>query len=90
MTAIRSGPNTYFSSTSTSSIKHVVPTESLSVYFLIQPPVVALTTVLEYCSHETYGWPNLYEIDPNFATTYQMLGAKSVVSNFHLQDGLLC
>jgi hypothetical protein len=25
-----------------------------------------------------------------FSTTYQMLGANSVVANFHLQDGLLC
>jgi hypothetical protein len=46
--------------------------------------------VLDSCSHETSGWPQLYETDPDFATTYQMLGANVVVDNFHLQDGLLC
>jgi hypothetical protein len=51
---------------------------------------MALTTVLDSCSHETSGWPHLYETDPDFSTTYQMLGANSVVANFHLQDGLLC
>ena len=35
-------------------------------------------------------WPQLYEIDPEFTTTYQMLGANIVVDNFHLQNGLLC
>ena len=49
-----------------------------------------LTTVLDSCIHETFGWPQLYEIDPDFATTYQMLGAKAMVDNFHLQDGFLC
>jgi hypothetical protein len=52
-------------------------------------PVVTLTTVLDTCSHETFGWPQLCEIDPDFATTYQMLGANTFVDNFHIQDGLL-
>jgi hypothetical protein len=46
--------------------------------------------VLDSCGHETSGWPQLYETNPDFATTYQMLGANTVVDNFHLQDGLLC
>jgi hypothetical protein len=46
--------------------------------------------VLDSCGHETFGWPQLYETDPDFATTYQMLGANIVVDNFYLQDGLLC
>ena len=46
--------------------------------------------VLDSCVHETYGWPHLYETDPDFSTTYQMLGENSMVTNFHLQDGLLC
>jgi hypothetical protein len=46
--------------------------------------------VLDSCSHETSIWTQLYETDPDFASTYQMLGAKVVVDNFHLQDGLLC
>ncbi|MDT9071485.1 hypothetical protein, partial [Escherichia coli] len=32
----------------------------------------------------------IYETDSDFATTYQMLGAKAIVDNLHLQDGLLC
>jgi hypothetical protein len=51
---------------------------------------MALTTVLDSCGHETYGWPQLYERDPDFATTYQMLGANIVIDNFYLHDGLLC
>jgi hypothetical protein len=46
--------------------------------------------VLDSCDHETSGWPQLYETDPDFVATYQMLGAKAVVDNFHIQDGLLC
>ena len=57
---------------------------------LSRPPVVALTMVLDSCGHETSRWPQLYETDTDFATTYQMLGANAVVDNFHLQDGLLC
>ena len=48
---------------------------------------MALTTVLDSCGHETSGWPQLYETDPDFTATYQMLGANAVVDNFHLQDG---
>jgi hypothetical protein len=51
---------------------------------------VALTTVLDSCDHETFGWIQLSEIDLDFTTTYQMLGANVVVTNFHLQDELLC
>jgi hypothetical protein len=46
--------------------------------------------VLDSCIRETTGWPHLYETDPEFSTTCQMLGTNSVVANFHLQDGLLC
>jgi hypothetical protein len=52
--------------------------------------VATLTTMLDYCSHETSRWPQLYETDHDFATTYQMLGANEFFDNFHLQDGLLC
>jgi hypothetical protein len=60
------------------------------VDFLSRPSIVTLTTVLDSCIHETFGWPHLYETDPDFSTTYQMLGENLVVTNFHLQDGLLC
>jgi hypothetical protein len=46
--------------------------------------------VLDSYSHETSRWPYLYETDPDFSTTNQMLGANSVVTNFHIQDRLLC
>jgi hypothetical protein len=51
---------------------------------------MALATMLDSCDHETSGWTHLYEIDPDFANTYQMLGANTYVTNFHLQDALLC
>jgi hypothetical protein len=57
---------------------------------LSRPPMVALTTVLHSCGHETSEWPQLYQQDLDFATTYQLLGTCSTVSDFHIQDGLLC
>jgi len=51
---------------------------------------MTLTMVLESYDHKTSRWPQLYETDSDFATTYQILGANSVVANFHLQDDLLC
>jgi hypothetical protein len=88
MTAIKSGPHTCSNSTSTSSIKH--GSTNRVVDCLNRPPVATLTMVLDSCGHETSGWPQLYETDPDFTTTYQMLGANAVVDNFHLQDGFLC
>jgi hypothetical protein len=35
-------------------------------------------------------WPQLYEKDPDFTTTYHMLGTNTTVTDFHLQDKLLC
>jgi hypothetical protein len=72
------------------NIKYKTGSTNRVVDFLSRPPVVTLTMVLDSCGHETSGWPHLYETDPDFATTYQMLGANTVVTNFHLQDGLLC
>jgi hypothetical protein len=46
--------------------------------------------VLDSCGHETFGWLEIYETDPDFTTTYQMLDANTFFDNFHLQDGLLC
>jgi hypothetical protein len=46
--------------------------------------------MLDSCGHKTSGWPHLYEKDLDFATTYQMLGANTIITNFHLQNGLLC
>jgi hypothetical protein len=88
MTTIRSGPHTCSSSISTSSIRHRSTNHVID--FLSRPPVATLTTVLNSCGHETSGWPQLYERDPDFTATYQMLGTNTTVTDFHLQDGLLC
>jgi hypothetical protein len=71
------------------NIKYKIGSTNYIVDFLNRSPVMTITTLLDSCGHETYGWPQLSEIDPNFVTTYQMLGAKAVVDNFHIQDGLL-
>jgi hypothetical protein len=60
------------------------------VDFLSRPPMVALTIVLHSCGHEASEWPQLYQQDPDFATTYQLLGTGATVTDFHIQDGLLC
>jgi hypothetical protein len=57
---------------------------------LSRPPVAALTTVLHSCGHEASEWPQLYQQDPDFATTYHLLGTGATVTDFHIQDGLLC
>ena len=60
------------------------------VDFLSQPLVTTLTTVLNSYGHETFGWSQLYASDPYFSTTYQAVSVGTPVTNFHLQDGLLC
>jgi hypothetical protein len=40
--------------------------------------------------NEALEWPQLYQGDPHFTTTYQLLGTDTNVSNFHIQDSLLC
>jgi hypothetical protein len=68
------------------NIKYKTGSTNRIVDCLSRPPVMALTTVIDSCSHETFGWPQIYEIDPNFATTYQMLGA-NVVANYFSYSG---
>jgi hypothetical protein len=46
--------------------------------------------MLHSYGHEASEWPQLYQRDPNFTTTYQLLGTGANVTNFHIQDGLLC
>jgi hypothetical protein len=57
---------------------------------LSQPPIMALTTVLNSCEHETSDWPLLYTSDSKFVHTYNTLLAGKQVPNFHIQDALLC
>jgi hypothetical protein len=51
--------------------------------------MVSLTIVLHSCWHEAFEWPQLYQQDPDFTTTYQLLGTCVNVIDFHIQDGLL-
>ena len=46
--------------------------------------------VLDSCSHETCGWSQLYDSDPEFSPTYRAICVGTLVANFHLHDGLLC
>jgi hypothetical protein len=55
-----------------------------------RPPVVALTTVLHSRGHETSEWPQLYQKDLDFPTTYHLFGAGATFTDFHIQDGILC
>jgi hypothetical protein len=50
----------------------------------------ALTIVLHSCGHEAYEWPQIYQQDLRFATKYQLLSTAMNVTNFHIQDGMLC
>jgi hypothetical protein len=52
--------------------------------------VPALITVLHSCGHEVSECPQLYQQDPDFATTYQLLGAGMTLTDFHIQEKLLC
>jgi hypothetical protein len=56
---------------------------------LSRPPLVALTTLLHYYGHEASEWPQLYQQDPDFITTYKLLGTGVNVTNFHIHNGLL-
>jgi hypothetical protein len=68
------------------NIKYKKGSTNRVVDCLNRPPVMRLTTLLDSFDHETSEWPHLYKTNPNFSTTYQILGAKSVVTNFHLQE----
>jgi hypothetical protein len=46
--------------------------------------------VIHYCGHDASEWPKLYQQDPEFATTYQLLGTYVIVTDFHIQDKILC
>jgi hypothetical protein len=52
--------------------------------------VAAHTIVLHSCGHEAYKWPQLYHQYPNFITTYHLLGTSTTVTDFNIQDRLLC
>jgi hypothetical protein len=72
------------------NIKYKTGSTNHVIDCLSRPPVATLTMVLHSCGHEASEWPQLYKSDPDFTTTYQMLGTGMTVTEFHLQDGLLC
>jgi hypothetical protein len=72
------------------NIKYKTGISNRVVDCLSRPPVASLTIVLHSCGHETSEWPQLYQQDPDFATTYQLLGTSATVTDFHIQDGILC
>jgi hypothetical protein len=84
MTAIKSGPHTCSNSTSTSSIKQEAPIVSRLPQQTASHDTHHGARLL--CGDETSGWPQLYEIDLDFTTTYQMLGANklSIISIFRM------
>jgi hypothetical protein len=51
---------------------------------LSQPHVVSLTTLLHSCGHEASEWPQFYQQDPDFATTYHLLGTGAIVIDFQI------
>jgi hypothetical protein len=71
-------------------IKYKKGSTNSIAHCLSRSPVATLTMVLDSCWHETSGWSQLYDNDLDFATNYQMLGVGTTISDFHLQDGLLC
>jgi hypothetical protein len=52
--------------------------------------MAALTTIFHSCGHEASEWPQHYQRDPDFVATYHILGTCTNVTDFHIQDGLLC
>jgi hypothetical protein len=61
----------------TGSTNHV--TECLS-----RPTVSSLINVLHSYGHAAFEWPQLYQQDSDFVTTYQLLGTCATVTNFHI------
>jgi hypothetical protein len=72
------------------NIKYNTGRKNCVVDCIIQPPVVALITVLHFYGHEAYKWPQLYQRDLDFSTTYHLLVQAVNVTDFHIQDGFLC
>jgi hypothetical protein len=72
------------------NIKYKAGSTNHVIDCLNRPPVTTLTTALHSCGHEASEWPQLYQQDPDFATTYQLFGAGSNVTDFHIQYELLC
>jgi hypothetical protein len=66
------------------NIKYKKDSTNNVAYCLSRPPIVALTTMLNSCGHETFDWPLIYTSDPEFVHTYNTLLEGKQVPNFHL------
>jgi hypothetical protein len=53
---------------------------------LSQYPIATLTTVLNSCDNETFGWSQPYHSDLNINAIYQTLGTSTTIVDFHLQE----
>jgi hypothetical protein len=71
------------------NVKYKTRSTNRFIYFLSRPPVMTVTIVLKSYKHDTYRWTHLYETNPNFSNTYQMLGAITTLTNFHLWDRMM-
>jgi hypothetical protein len=72
------------------NIKYTIGSMNCVTDFLIQPPLASFTTMLHSYGHEASKWPQLYQQDPKFSTTYQLFDTGENVTDFHFQDGFLC
>jgi hypothetical protein len=72
------------------NIKYKTSISNCVIDFCIRPHVASLTTVLHSHGHEASEWPQIYQQYLDFATTYQLLGTGTIVTDFHIQDRLLC
>jgi hypothetical protein len=52
--------------------------------------MVSLTTMRHSCGHEASEWPQIYQQDLYFSTAYHLFGIGTNVTDFHIQDRLLC
>jgi len=70
------------------NIKYSKGVTNRVVDYLNRPPVASLTTVVDSCDHETFGWSQLYDSDRDndheFTPTYRALCVTTPVENFHL------
>jgi hypothetical protein len=66
------------------NIKYKTSISNRVIDYLSRPLVAALTTVIQSYGHEASEWPQLYQQDSDFVTTYHLLGTGTTVTDFHI------
>jgi hypothetical protein len=66
------------------NIKYKKGSSNYVVEFLNHPMIVALTIFLNSYGHGTIGWPQLYNSEFEFASTYNTMSTRKQVLDFHL------